>query len=76
MDFRISEWISGFLIGYLPTVYEISIVTDPSDSCKYLHTSLSLHIASGTEWPGCTDRTLKLTILCLCLALQLVVGRE
>ena len=26
MDF----WISGFQFGFLPTVYEISFVTDPS----------------------------------------------
>ena len=43
MDFRISDWISGFQsgfldfnwisgfqIGFLPTVYEISFVADPS----------------------------------------------
>ena len=36
VDFRISEWISGFRwisgfqIGFLPTVYEISFVADPS----------------------------------------------
>ena len=28
-DFRISEWTSGFQIGFLPTVYEIYFVTDP-----------------------------------------------
>ena len=30
MDFRISAWISGFQFGFLPTVSEISFVTDPS----------------------------------------------
>ena len=30
VDFWISEWISGFQFGFLPTVYEISFVTDPS----------------------------------------------
>ena len=36
LDFWISEWISGFRwisgfpIGFLPTVYEISFVADPS----------------------------------------------
>ena len=30
MDFWISAWISGFQFGFLPTVYEISFVTDPS----------------------------------------------
>ena len=30
LDFWISEWISGFQIGFPPTVYEISLVTDPS----------------------------------------------
>ena len=37
LDFWISEWISGFRwifgfqIGFLPTVYEISFVADPSE---------------------------------------------
>ena len=32
MDFWISDWISGlqWISGFLPTVYEISFVTDPS----------------------------------------------
>ena len=30
VDFLISKWISGFQFGSLPTVYEISFVTDPS----------------------------------------------
>ena len=30
VDFWISQWISGFQFGFLPTVYEISFVTDPS----------------------------------------------
>ena len=30
LDFWISAWISGFQFGFLPTVYEISFVTDPS----------------------------------------------
>ena len=30
MDLWISQWISGFQFGFLPTVYEISFVTDPS----------------------------------------------
>ena len=30
LDFWISQWISGFQIGFLPTVYEISFVADPS----------------------------------------------
>ena len=39
LDFWISQWISGFQFGFLPTVYEISFVTDPSTmtqlvSCK------------------------------------------
>ena len=32
LDFWISDWISGFQIGFPPTVYEISLVTDPSES--------------------------------------------
>ena len=28
MDFWISDWISGFQSGFLPTVYEISFVAD------------------------------------------------
>ena len=32
LDFWISQWISGFQFGFLPTVYEISFVTDPSHS--------------------------------------------
>ena len=43
LDFWISAWISGFLdfwisgfqFGFLPTVYEISFVTDPSMALKY-----------------------------------------
>ena len=36
LDFWISDWISGFQIGFPPTVYEISLVTDPSiyTSCR------------------------------------------
>ena len=36
VDFWISDWISGFqsgfldFVGFLPTVYEISFVADPS----------------------------------------------
>ena len=30
MDFVGFRWISGFQIGFLPTVYEISFVADPS----------------------------------------------
>ena len=30
LDFWISQWISGFQFGFLPMVYEISFVTDPS----------------------------------------------
>ena len=33
LDFWISQWISGFQFGFLPTVYEISFVTDPSAGC-------------------------------------------
>ena len=33
LDFWISQWISGFQFGFLPTVYEISFVTDPSAVC-------------------------------------------
>ena len=32
LDFCISVWISVFQFGFLPTVYEISFVTDPSVS--------------------------------------------
>ena len=30
LDFWTSQWISGFQFGFLPTMYEISFVTDPS----------------------------------------------
>ena len=30
LDFSLDFWISGFQFGFLPTVYEISFVTDPS----------------------------------------------
>ena len=30
LDFWISLWVSRFRLGFLPTVYEISSVTDPS----------------------------------------------
>ena len=30
LDFTVDFWISGFQFGFLPTVYEISFVTDPS----------------------------------------------
>ena len=36
LDFWISQWISGFQFGFLPTVYEISFVTDPSGMKYYL----------------------------------------
>ena len=32
LDFSLDFWISGFQFGFLPTVYEISFVTDPSDT--------------------------------------------
>ena len=41
VDFWISDWISGFRwisefqIGFLPTVYEISFVADPSGEAGY-----------------------------------------
>ena len=35
LDFWISQWISGFQFGFLPTVYEISFVTDPSDRASH-----------------------------------------
>ena len=34
LDFWISAWISGFQFGFLPTVYEISFVTDPSGCAR------------------------------------------
>ena len=33
LDFSLDFWISGFQFGFLPTVYEISFVTDPSLAC-------------------------------------------
>ena len=39
LDFWTSQWISGFQFGFLPTVYEISFVTDPSAWTKR-HTQL------------------------------------
>ena len=30
LDFIVDFWISGFQFGFLPTVYEISFVMDPS----------------------------------------------
>jgi len=30
LDFILDFWISGFQFGFLPMVYEISFVTDPS----------------------------------------------
>ena len=32
LDFSLDYWISGFQFGFLPTVYEISFVTDPLTS--------------------------------------------
>ena len=38
LDFSLDFWISGFQFGFLPTVYEISFVTDPShfSLCKFM----------------------------------------
>ena len=35
LDFTVDFWISGFQFGFLPTVYEIFIVTDPSGQRAY-----------------------------------------
>ena len=32
LDFSLDFWISGFQFGFLPTMYEISFVTDPSEN--------------------------------------------
>ena len=36
LDFSLDFWISGFKFGFLPTVYEISFVTDPSEQSESL----------------------------------------
>ena len=36
LDFSLDFWISGFQFGFLPTVYEISFVTDPSAATQYI----------------------------------------
>ena len=42
LDFSLDFWISGFQFGFLPTVYEISFVTDPSEMDK-LRTKVEVH---------------------------------
>ena len=42
LDFSLDFWISGFQFGFLPTVYEISFVTDPSDTPNRAISSLLL----------------------------------
>ena len=53
MDFWISQWISGFQFGFLPTVYEISFVTDPSTLPVFADFFFSyitiLHVCMDTE---------------------------
>ena len=50
LDFWISQWISGFQFGFLPTVYEISFVTDPSISAyKHSFDSESMQHIEGEE---------------------------
>ena len=43
--FSLDFWISGFQFGFLPTVYEISFVTDPSFN-RGLNTFTSFHAPS------------------------------
>ena len=38
LDFIVDFWISGFQFGFLPTVYEISFVTDPSGHTHTVYT--------------------------------------
>ena len=47
LDFWISQWISGFQFGFLPTVYEISFVTDPSHERFLLGTGRMPHPVGG-----------------------------
>ena len=45
LDFSLDFWISGFQFGFLPTVYEISFVTDLSRHIfviEYLHEQIGL----------------------------------
>ena len=46
LDFWISDWISGFQIGFPPTVYEISLVTDPS-VLSVAYVSLTVDLVLG-----------------------------
>ena len=45
LDFTVDFWISGFQFGFLPTVYEISFVTDPSVLTQSDALALSLLLA-------------------------------
>ena len=49
LDFSLDFWISGFQFGFLPTVYEISFVTDPSLTTvlRQLHDHPSITKAVG-----------------------------
>ena len=47
--FRISQWISGFQVGFLPTAYEISVVTDPSVSAWLLGSRAYVVMGTGVS---------------------------
>ena len=50
MNFWISDWICGFQIGFLPTVYETSFVVDPSISTHHTF-KLNRLIVNLSSWP-------------------------
>ena len=65
LDFRlgfwISQWISGFQFGFLPTVYEISFVTDPSDTsyiCSSREPSLFAEVSLACKTNGIHSHSL------------------
>ena len=77
MDFRISDWISGFQsgfldfnwisgfqIGFLPTVYEISFGADPSTRSWFSRSGGREGGATTSVQGGWDDVTDKLTICC------------
>ena len=47
LDFSLDFWISGFQFGFLPTVYEISFVTDPSVSTTLSPSYIALRNAQS-----------------------------
>ena len=58
LDFSLDFWISGFQFGFLPTVYEISFVTDPSVSAFVRRLERTFRVAHGCDKLGPETRSI------------------